>query len=683
MIRIHCGGGSPEPHRSTNNRDVLMEEVVLVRPKGCDFSLEVPTRNRSWYEGPGYEPFSTRLFERSCRAADIVLDIGAHVGYFSLVGARSMPTARVISVEASPDNFEVLNRNLMTNAASQVEVINAAFGASAGRTWIELTECSDNCGISGHPNSPTIERVEVPAISGSELRVPPGSRLAVKLDVEGHELEALEGLASVFDAAQDARLLIEFNPKCIRAAGSPPLAVLDWLYDHGFRLFALDEDAYRWTDLPRGRNDVEVMAGTSYFNILCIPSTKALTISVVMHSAALAGAERSHLEMVQELVSGGCMVDTVMPSPDGGLVEQVRASGSSASLVEAYAWWVVPDNDPDAEAATARWRRHMVAPQVTDAIAAIDPDVVLTQTIAVPQGAIASAILGKPHVWWLREYADIDHGLRLPMPPAEMGRVVSELSAVVLANSAAVRDHYFPCDHDAALVVHPGPRLTEVIRRTCDGARPYTFGVIAGLHLGKGQADAIAAIAELKRSGLDARLLCVGPGSAADIARLEAQIEDLDVGDRVSLAGMMDDRNQIYSLVDAVAVTSRAEAFGRIAFEATDAGVPVIYAANGGIVEYMIPGVTGLAYPPGDCTALAQAMASLIGHPERTRALVASASHHLRDFRNNPERTAALLEALHRAVHEGSRKPWQQLVAWLAGSIGVAVEDGAQGDQTE
>jgi hypothetical protein len=66
---------------------------------------------------------------------------------------------------------------------------------------------------------------------------------------------------------------------------------------------------------------------------------------------------------------------------------------------------------------------------------------------------------------------------------------------------------------------------------------------------------------------------------------------------------------------DIVLVCSRLEAFGRVGVEAMLLGKPVIYAAAGGSLEYMVDGYTGIAYPPGDAGALAQAIRRLADDP--------------------------------------------------------------------
>jgi FkbM family methyltransferase len=620
----------------------MMEALTFVRPRDCDFAIEVPTRNRSWYAVDGYEPYTTTLFRASCTRADVILDIGAHVGYFAVVGARANPAARVIAVEASPQNCAVLSRNLEAARPSTVEVFCAAFGDSEGTAWLDVTEASDNCGLTGHPNSPTVERVRVRAITGSALNVPPGSRVVVKIDIEGHELRALDGLARVLSDCPDARLFVELNPKCLRHAGQAPDAVLAWLLSHKFRVFALDERSVTWSELRTPGSWASIVDEASYANLYCLPAEPTRTVSAVLHSSALTGSDRSHVEMVRDLIVAGFMIHTIVPQPDLGVADEARRAGSSVFPVVTMAWWMTPLDAPPEDGARPRW---IHAPLV-DELARVNADIVLTQTGVIPQGAIAASILDVPHVWYLREFGDVDHALRLPAPAIEFGRLVRGLSDAVITNSSAVREHFFPGDPDAATVIYPAPSVTPRTDLTRLRRRRWTLGIVGSLQPGKGHAEALAAVADLRRRGLRVPLVFRGSGSAADRTRLSALARDLGVADLITFAGAVDDLAAVYDGMDAVAVTSRSEAFGRVPFEATAAGLPVIYASAGGLLEYMYPGVTGLAYTPGDSHALATAIQTLAGDGELQQALVAGARRELAEFSRQQARRAELERVL-------------------------------------
>jgi len=601
----------------------------------------------------------------------VVIDIGAHVGYYSLLAASTKPNARVIAVEASPENAAVISSNNSLNQY-KVEVWNAAFSNLSGSVSFQITEASDNCGISGHPNSPTLGEVEIRAITGNELEITPLQRLVFKIDVEGHELSALKGLHQVLDEALDSRILIEFNPKCILSAGESPSELLEWLWQSNFRTFSLDEKNHLWREVSELSFAENITTG--YTNLWCVPADTAMTVCVVMHSAGLAGAERSHVEVVESLVGAGCMVHTIMPAPDMGLVEKLHDFGSSTSLLTPYPWWVLPTDHLVQLDSKSSWQDKLVSLDIFDVIQSVDPDVVVTQTIAVPQGAIAALALGKPHVWWIREFSDKDHGLRLPVSSEQMGELVIHLSQKVLTNSAAVRDYFFPFNSELVSVVHPIPRLGISSSSNFRMDRPWTIGIVGTLCPGKGQTEGIHAVAKLINEGHEINLVCIGGGSRKHLKHLQELADSLGIRDKVSFPGQIQDRLEIYDLVDAIAVTSRSEAFGRVPFEATDAGVPVVYSKSGGIIEYMIEGQTGIAYESGNVQELALAIKSLAMNPDLGLRLVSGARAHFQYLRNDPSRVDALVNHLRDSRDTYSENISKSLNYWILKSAMMECE---------
>jgi FkbM family methyltransferase len=601
-----------------------VESLVRVQPLDCDFSLEAPERNRDWYEVRGYEPASTALFRTVATGADVILDIGAHMGYYSLLGASAAPGATVVAVEASPENAEALRRNVAES--SGVRVVNAAFAAAPGTATIQLTEASDNSGFSGHPNSPTERSVEVPAVSVDELGLPAGDRLVVKLDVEGHELAALTGLQAVFQRFSDVRLLVEMNPKCLTLAGSSADELIERLRGLGLRLFVIDEDTRSWHELRPGSDWRDLVDVARYANLYCVSAERSRTVSAVLHSGGIGGAERSHAEMVESLVRQGSMVHTVIPEPDAGLGDALRRLGGSVTVVPPFAWWALWPHEEE-EQPSGWTARNLVHEPLVRSLREIGPDVVLTQSGVIPQGAIAAAALRTPHIWYLREFGDLDHGLVMPR---SFGATVRALSARVVTNSAAVRDHHVVGNVEGVTVLHPAPVLPGAPQHAQAapeprGTRPWTLGVVGSLNPGKGQVDAVEAVALLRSQGVDVPLVLVGPGTDQDRDRLTHRVAELGITQLVDIAGPSDVRSEVYARFDAVAVTSRAEAFGRVPFEAAAAGLPIIYAAAGGPAEYLSDGVTGLAYTPENPADLAASILRLREEPEKAGALVAAA----------------------------------------------------------
>jgi predicted RNA methylase len=119
-----------------------LESVTRVQPRGCDFSLLVPARHHDVYTKVGYEQYTSALFRSSCVRSASVIDIGAHMGYYSLLARQANPEAHIVAVEASPDNFDVLMKNLDVPGARPIDAFNAAFGNATSSVRLEITEAT-------------------------------------------------------------------------------------------------------------------------------------------------------------------------------------------------------------------------------------------------------------------------------------------------------------------------------------------------------------------------------------------------------------------------------------------------------------------------------------------------------------------------------------------------------------
>lgn len=133
----------------------------------------------------------------------------------------------------------------------------------------------------------------------------------------------------------------------------------------------------------------------------------------------------------------------------------------------------------------------------------------------------------------------------------------------------------------------------------------------------------------LKEPEMDGcRLLMIGDGRSR--ASLEGLALALGISKQVVFAGMRRDVEKVLPLIDLFVLPSQYEGFGIAIIEAMAASRPVVATAVGGIPEIVIQGETGLLVPPGDIAGLAEAMCSVLNHPERANAYGAAGLRRVR-----------------------------------------------------
>ncbi len=193
------------------------------------------------YAIQSYEPYTTELFKGTLKPGDTVLDIGAHFGYFSLIAAKSVgQEGKVYAFEPGPENFELLVRNVRLNGYGHIHPANKAVGSRCGPATFLLAESSDGHSFFPHPLSPTKARISVECTTIDEFLRGESVNVA-KIDIEGGELSALDGMKETVAKNRELVLFIELMPTCLRNAGCSPNDLLSRLEEMGYEVQVIDE----------------------------------------------------------------------------------------------------------------------------------------------------------------------------------------------------------------------------------------------------------------------------------------------------------------------------------------------------------------------------------------------------------------------------------------------------------
>jgi FkbM family methyltransferase len=188
-----------------------------------------------------YELSVRRCFLASLNDADIVVDVGAHLGLYSLLAASRGPAARVIAVEADPYNVAALRANLR-RAGADAEIVAAAASDEVGRARFHQNLGTIGSSLVARPGTGPTRPIEVDTVTlDSILGDVAGMSLLLKLDVEGAEPRALRGGEAALRTARAVTALVELNPRALAEAGSSGEELISSLRDLGLSVEILDE----------------------------------------------------------------------------------------------------------------------------------------------------------------------------------------------------------------------------------------------------------------------------------------------------------------------------------------------------------------------------------------------------------------------------------------------------------
>lgn len=168
----------------------------------------------------GYEADAIAAFVAQAGQCDAFLDIGANIGLYSIAVARRTQ-AETIAFEPDPRNLAQLHGNLFLNALeTRVRVRSEAVGAvaSEGTLYAQRDGEDFSTALSGMAErvAGSVE-IAVPVVALDALYPWKGRRLAIKMDIEGYELQALQGMTDLL-ANNTVYLQIEIAPQNLEPA---------------------------------------------------------------------------------------------------------------------------------------------------------------------------------------------------------------------------------------------------------------------------------------------------------------------------------------------------------------------------------------------------------------------------------------------------------------------------------
>lgn len=184
-----------------------------------------------------WEPRAIELFRRCVRPGDVVFDLGARFGAYSLLASRLVGSqGDVYAFEPDPVARSVLARNLAANRASNVTIVPHAVSARPGSAWLRSPKPgSGNTVVSEEGGILGVETVSLVSFCHEHSLSP----AVIKVDVEGGEARVLTDQAT--SLVQATRLvLVEMHHRALREDGVDPLAFRRHLLEYGKTLIELD-----------------------------------------------------------------------------------------------------------------------------------------------------------------------------------------------------------------------------------------------------------------------------------------------------------------------------------------------------------------------------------------------------------------------------------------------------------
>ena len=213
-----------------------------------------------------YEPETTALFKKIIRPGMVIIDIGAHIGYYTRLFARLVgPTGKILAFEPEPDNFRLLQKN--TSRFENIKLFNLAISDQNGKISFYKVKNSTGCHSVIPQDQAEIINVNATTIDSFIAREKIKHIDIIKIDIEGGEAKALEGMKNLLKNTQGLKLITEVSSDSLRSANTTLEAFLKQLHSYGFNIFEILE-----------RGQVRKLSKDDFIKNISLPAKNAINL---------------------------------------------------------------------------------------------------------------------------------------------------------------------------------------------------------------------------------------------------------------------------------------------------------------------------------------------------------------------------------------------------------------------
>lgn len=225
------------------------------------------------YVAGTYEPATASVIAKLLKPGDSFFDVGANVGFFTLLAAsRVGKTGKVNSFEPVPSVRSSLESNIAVNGFGNVTVHAKAVSNSSGTVVINEGP-TDHKGLSSmRPLDSASGQHKIDAVALDDIADSLGKVQLIKIDVEGAELLALQGMTKLLKRDRPF-IVIEFTDSFLKSFGHSDAMLREFLTENGYTLWLIGD-----TNLTALEKDFAKLP--PQFNVLCSPTIEPPFINI-------------------------------------------------------------------------------------------------------------------------------------------------------------------------------------------------------------------------------------------------------------------------------------------------------------------------------------------------------------------------------------------------------------------
>lgn len=235
-----------------------------------------------------YEPLETEIVKNRIKRNNTVLDIGANIGYYTLLFAKLVgPKGKVFAFEPDPNNFALLEKNVLVNNYRNIVLVQKAVSNETGKTRLYLSPYNkgDHRIYDSHDGRKSIG---IETVNLVDYFKDHGEKIDfIKIDTQGSEGAIIEGMLPLLENNCNVEIMMEFWPPGLESFNTKPEELLKLLLEQGFRLHRINnrekkiesvsisellEDSRLFSHRDKDQSWFKEASLFDYVNLLCIRS---------------------------------------------------------------------------------------------------------------------------------------------------------------------------------------------------------------------------------------------------------------------------------------------------------------------------------------------------------------------------------------------------------------------------
>ena len=224
--------------------------------------------------GKPHEKIVTSIMKKIVKEGDCVIDIGAHIGFYSLFLAKMVgKNGHVYAFEPSSQNFELLKKNIKINGYQNITPVQCGISNKTGtcKLYLAYNSVGHRLYEIGDKSVAYKETVEIQTLSLDDYfknRESNPVRL-IKMDIEGSEGWAFEGMRNILDKNHDVTLITEYGPYTMNESGYDPLEFIKNILKYLPKMYQITENEIKAVDLQQLTTHCNIQTKTSTYLLFC------------------------------------------------------------------------------------------------------------------------------------------------------------------------------------------------------------------------------------------------------------------------------------------------------------------------------------------------------------------------------------------------------------------------------